>query len=71
MKPDIVQGDTALKSHVNVRMSPETRRLLDEVCSLRGENPSTFVRRAVLRELAEMSFLSQRQKKALEREPGV
>lgn len=48
-----------------VRLTPEIDDLLREVSSARGEDVSDFIRRAILRELASLSFLSTMQKKAL------
>ena len=48
-----------------VRLTPEIDDLLREVSSARGEDVSDFMRRAILRELASLSFLSETQKKAL------
>ena len=39
--------------------------LITTVCEQRGESKSTLFRRAVLRELAKMSYLSPEEKKAL------
>ncbi len=38
---------------------------MDKVCNARGEDLSDFVRRAIRKELASLSFLSDEQKKAL------
>jgi predicted transcriptional regulator len=51
---------------VCVRLDPETYGLLKQVAKSRKEQVSVFVRRAVRRELARMSFLSKEDKKALE-----
>ncbi|MGD0329791.1 MAG: hypothetical protein ABSB40_04990 [Nitrososphaeria archaeon] len=40
-------------------------RLVRKVAKARGENVSTFVRRAVLCELARLSYLNEDEKKAL------
>lgn len=50
---------------VFARMREEDVKLLRKVCKYRGENISSFVRRAVLKELAELSYLPNSQKKAL------
>lgn len=50
---------------IGVRVTKDTRKLLDKVCKARGEDISDFVRRAILKELAELSFLPSEQKKAL------
>jgi uncharacterized protein (DUF1778 family) len=48
-----------------VRLDEETYQLLKKVVEARGEKMSTFIRRAVLRELARLSFLPEDEKKAL------
>jgi hypothetical protein len=50
---------------IGVRVTLEDRRLLDMVCNARGEDLSDFVRRAIRKELASLSFLPEAQKKAL------
>lgn len=50
---------------IGVRLSPEDRELLDKVCAARGEYISNFVRRAIRKELAELSFYPEEVKKAL------
>lgn len=50
---------------VFARMPQNTLSLVKRVCRLRGENVSVFVRRAVLAELARLSFLDADTKKAL------
>ena len=47
-------------------MGEATVALAKKVSDSRGENLSTFVRRAVLRELARLSYLTPEEKKALE-----
>jgi len=46
-------------------MPNEDVELIKKVSKARGEDLSSFVRRAVYRELATLSFLSEEQKKAL------
>jgi hypothetical protein len=46
-------------------MSQEHKALLERVCHARGEDLSDFIRRSVLKELANLSFLSAEEKKAL------
>ena len=46
-------------------MPRESIELLKTVCKARGEDMSSFVRRAVYKELADLSFLSSERKKAL------
>lgn len=47
-------------------MDEETIALIKRVSKARGEHLSTFVRRAIRRELARLSYLSAWEKKALE-----
>lgn len=47
------------------RVTPKQASLLAKVCDSRGEDVSDFVRRAVLRELGKLSYLSKDEKKAL------
>jgi hypothetical protein len=41
------------------------RKLLEKVCRARGEDISDFIRRAIRKELATLSFLPAEDKKAL------
>jgi len=50
---------------IGVRMPPEEILLLKEVSRARGEDLSDFVRRSIKKELAGLSFLSLKEKKAL------
>jgi hypothetical protein len=50
---------------LGVRVTLEDRRLLEKVCNARGEDLSDFIRRAIRKELASLSFLPDDQKKAL------
>jgi uncharacterized protein (DUF1778 family) len=50
---------------VSARMSQEDKALLKKVCKARGEDVSDFVRRSIRKELANLSFLSAEEKKAL------
>ena len=54
-----------LSSAVGVRITDELADLIRKVSEARGEDVSDFVRRAILRELASLSFLDSEQKKAL------
>ncbi|RLI11508.1 hypothetical protein DRO35_04905 [Candidatus Bathyarchaeota archaeon] len=54
-----------MSKHVGVRMRPEDVKLLRNICRARGEDLSDFVRRAVRKELARLSFLTIEEKKAL------
>lgn len=47
------------------RIPIDTAELLDKVCEGRGEDRAVFARRAVLKELASLGFLSKEQMKAL------
>jgi len=46
-------------------MPPKEIELLKKICQDRGEDISDFVRRAIYKELADLSFLPEEQKKAL------
>jgi len=50
---------------VGVRVTEDLYSQLKAVSEARGEDVSDFIRRAVLKELASLSFLSNSQKKAL------
>ena len=50
---------------IGVRLPNENIVLLKKVCKARGEDLSDFVRRAIYKELADLSFLPKEQKKAL------
>lgn len=50
---------------IGVRVTSRDRKLLDKVCKFRGEDLSDFVRRAIRKELAALSFLPVDEKKAL------
>jgi len=52
-------------THIVVRVSPQDKKLLREVCRKRGEDLSDFVRRAVRKELARLSYFDEETKKAL------
>jgi predicted DNA-binding protein len=54
-----------LEKTIGVRVTEELYELLTKVCNNRGEDVAGFIRRAVLRELAELGYLSAEQKKAL------
>jgi uncharacterized protein (DUF1778 family) len=53
------------ESVISARMPKQDTELIKKVAKARGEDLSDFVRRAVYRELASLSFLSDEQKKAL------
>jgi uncharacterized protein (DUF1778 family) len=50
---------------IGVRVTVRDRKLLDKVCAARGEDISDFLRRAIRKELASLSFLPEDEKKAL------
>jgi len=50
---------------IGVKITPEDRTLLDKVCKERGEDLSSFIRRAVKKELASLSYYPDETKKAL------
>ena len=54
-----------LSETIGVRFQEEDKELLENVCKARGEDISDFVRRAVRKELASMSYYSAATKKAL------
>jgi len=57
--------NSVVKQTVGVRFSQKDVELLKKVCEARGEDISGFVRRAVKRDLAELSFYTEEEKKAL------
>jgi hypothetical protein len=52
-------------NRIGLRIAPKDREILDKVCEARGEDLSDFVRRAIKKELAGLSFYSEDTKKAL------
>lgn len=50
---------------LSFQVDDRTAKLLRSVCQDRGEGLSSFLRRAVRRELASLSFLTAREKKSL------
>lgn len=54
-----------LSNTIGVRIELEDRELLEKVCKARGEDLSSFIRRAIRKELASLSFYSEDVKKAL------
>ena len=50
---------------IALRTTKNDKDLLQDVCERRGENVSSFVRRAIRTELASLSFYSDETKKAL------
>ena len=51
---------------VGARFPISDTKLLNEICQARGEDISDFVRRSVRKELARLSFYTDKEKKALE-----
>ena len=54
-----------LNKNVGFRVTPKLYEMLKTVSRDRGEDVSDFMRRALLKELAYLSFLPDAQKKAL------
>lgn len=54
-----------LSTTIGVRVNPEDRELLKRVCKARGEDVSDFIRRAIRKELAKLSYYPDEIKKAL------
>lgn len=50
---------------IGVRLQPQDKELLERVCKARGEDISDFIRRAVRKELASLSYYPDETKKAL------
>jgi len=47
------------------RIDIKLANLVKEICEVRGEDVSSFLRRAILTELARLSYLTPAEKKAL------
>ena len=56
---------TMLDQIIGIRFHTEDKLLLQKVCEARGEDLSDFIRRAVRKELASLSYYSSDVKKAL------
>ena len=54
-----------LSTTIGVRFKEQDKDLLKKVCEARGEDVSDFIRRAVRKELASLSFFSTATKRAL------
>jgi hypothetical protein len=52
-------------NRIGLRIAPQDREILDKVCEARGEDISDFVRRAIKKELAGLSYYPEETKKAL------
>jgi uncharacterized protein (DUF1778 family) len=50
---------------IGIKIETEDRVLLERVCQARGEQISSFVRRAIKKELASLSYYPAETKKAL------
>jgi len=50
---------------IGVRISRRDREILEKVCKARGEDISSFVRRVIRKELAQLNFYPEEVKKAL------
>jgi hypothetical protein len=57
-------------TYLGARFPEGEADLVKEVSRLRGEDISDFLRRAIYRELARLSYLDDKSKKALEVERG-
>ena len=53
------------KVFVTTRLEPEILEILTKVSSNRGESKASLVRRAILKELAHLKYLSRERRKAL------
>lgn len=51
---------------IGARFKPKDEELIKRVCTLRGEDISNFVRRAVFKELIRLKFIKGEMKQALE-----
>ena len=58
-------NNNELSESVAVRITKRDKELLERICRARGEDPSDFVRRAVRKEFATLSYLPEEEKKAL------
>jgi len=51
--------------YLQIRIDPKLKELLRRVAKAREEDMTTFVKRAVKKELANLGYLSEEEKKAL------
>ena len=58
-------GKNMSNSVIGVRLTVNDKELLTKVATARGEDLSDFVRRAIKKELASLSFFSEYDKKCL------
>jgi len=61
----IASNNHELSETVSIRVTKRDKDLLEKICRARGEDPSDFVRRAVRKEFATLSYLPEEAKKAL------
>jgi hypothetical protein len=61
----ILQALTMRNETVAARIEKDLKKLLEQVCKARGEDVSTFIRRSVRKELANLSYFDEADKKAL------
>jgi len=54
-----------LNETLTFRLTRRDLALLEKITKLRGEDPSSFLRRAMRKEFAELGFLDEEGKKAL------
>jgi hypothetical protein len=57
--------------NIGVRITDKDRRLIEKVARARGEDISSFVRRAIFKELASLGYLPDEEMKALGIAPTV
>ncbi len=50
----------------SIKIDEKIIKLIDNICKLRGETRTVFIRRSILKELANLSYLDNKSKKALE-----
>jgi len=58
-------GNNDLSENLSLRISRRDKELLEKICKARGEDPSDFIRRAMRKEFAVLSYLPDDEKKAL------
>jgi len=54
-----------LSETLTVRITKRDLAMLEKIASMRREDASTFIRRAMLKEFAELGFLSEEERQAL------
>lgn len=50
---------------IHTRVPQKIKKILKDVCTRRGESEADFLRRSLLKELADLGFLTDEDKKAL------